>query len=136
MRVEGELAHAIGGRRLAVDASSEEVSTHKIERWENEWDGTTFRKELMRKVLTPMKSPDLNCVVEPLACYWNAMHPDGEDEPFFTVSLKDNEHFTQVSVFSMSAYLRNLHNQGTDRLELEMHDTVSRLEWINRLFKV
>ena len=71
-------AHAIGGKVLKLDASAEEVAKHKRERWEKEWDGKTFRQATIAKVLLPMKLPVPGCTPEPLACFWDAMHPDGE----------------------------------------------------------
>lgn len=126
-------AHAIGGRILKIDASHEEVSEHKKERWSKEWDETGFRKPAVGKVLIPMKPPVPDCTVEPLACYWDAMHPDGEGEPLFAVPVPDS-HFSRVWVFSMSAYLRELYASGIAQVYIEMPDTAIRMDWLGRLF--
>ena len=129
-------AHAIGGRRLKVDGSLEEVAAHKRERWSKEWDGATFRKPMVRKVLTPMKPRAEDWKVRPLACYWDAMHPDGKGEPLFSVPVSDPEAaFPRVWVFSMSAYLRELRASGASHVWLEMPETVTRMRWLNCLFR-
>lgn len=125
-------AHAIGGKILEVDASPEETSAYKVERWAKVWDGATFRDE-MKKVLIRMKPPEPECTVEPVACYWFAVHPTGQRQPFFYEQI-DNEHFSRVWVFSMSAYLRELREEGISTLELEMPDTAVRIDWLKRLF--
>ena len=79
-----------------------------------------------------MKPPAPDCTVEPLACYWDAMHPDGAGEPLFSVPVPDS-HFTRVWVFSMSAYLRELLASGVAHIEIEMPDTAARIDWLDRL---
>ncbi len=128
-------AHAIGGRVLDVGASSDKIEAHKIERWQKEWDGSTFRKKSVRKVLTPMKPPEPNIRVEPMVIYWDAMHPTGSRGPLFSVDI-ENPHFPRVWVFSVSAYFRELLASGIRKVEIEMPDTVNRLNWLNRLFKL
>ncbi len=123
-------AHAIGGRKLALAASPAEVSAYKIERWAKEWSGTSFRTESVTKVLTPMRRPR-PLPVEPLVCFWTAMHPDGAEAPLFTVPLLNHPHFSRVSVFSMSSYLRGL---ATSHITLPMPDVSTRRSWLARLF--
>ena len=69
-------------------------------------------KEQVRKVLTPMKPPVEGVQVEPLVCFWDAMHPTGETDVLFSIPL-DSGKFTRVWVFSMSAHLRNFQNTIT-----------------------
>jgi hypothetical protein len=126
-------AHAIGGRVLKVHASAEEVAKHKRERWQKEWNGETFVQDTIAKVLLPMECPEPDCSPEPLACFWDAMHPDGEGKPLFNVSVPDS-HFSRVSVFSMSAYLRDLLASGVSQIDLEMPETAIRMAWLKRLF--
>jgi hypothetical protein len=127
-------AHALGGRVLKIDASAEELSEHKKERWSKEWDGTGFRKPTMAKVLIPMRPPEQDCLVEPLACYWDAMHPDGEEAPLFSVPVPDSV-FPRVWVFSMSTYLRVLLASGRTHMQIDMPETAIRLDWLNQLFR-
>lgn len=124
-------AHAIGGRKLAISASSTTVRDYKIERWSKEWNGSTFRKAPVLKVLTPMKSPRPDLPVEPLVCFWTALHPEGAESPFFSVPLTGHAHFQRVSVFSMSSYLRSLRSAS---ITLKMPEVTVRREWLARLF--
>jgi hypothetical protein len=128
-------AHAFGGKRLKITATKKEISVHKIERWNNFWDGKTLRDPKARKVLTPMKPPENNCNVKPLICFWDSMHPNGKREPLFSVQLQ-NQQFSYIWVFSMSAYFRNLLSSGTKKIHLEMLDTETRIEWLNSIFHV
>lgn len=128
-------AHAIGGKILKVNATPNEISEYKIERWNHFWDGKALRAPQARKVLTPMKPIENNSKVEPLICFWDSMHPEGKNEPFFSVDIKD-KNFSRLWVFSMSAYLRNLLNSGEKKVTLEMPDTESRIEWLKTLFRV
>jgi hypothetical protein len=128
-------AHAIGGRRLKINATQKEISEYKMERWDNMWDGKTFRSQNAEKVLVPMKPLENNCQVESLICFWDSMHPSGKKEPLFPQALK-RQHFSRVWVFSMSAYLRNLLSSGVKKINLEMTNTESRIEWLNSLFHV
>lgn len=124
-------AHAIGGQSLALDAQPEVVRAHKVERWSREWDGQTFRKSKVGKVLEPMAKP-LDLPVEPLVCFWDAMHPDGLDEPMFAVPLPGPS-FQLARIFSMSAYLRLL---GVETIDLELPGTERRLEWLHRVLGI
>jgi hypothetical protein len=126
-------AHAIGGKVLKVAASPEEVAKHKRERWQKEWNGETFVQDTIAKVLLPMKPPVPDCTPEPLACFWDAMHPDGEGEPLFSRSVS-NPPFSRLWVFSMSAYLRELLASGMTHIELEMPETAIRMAWLKRFF--
>lgn len=128
-------AHAIGGKILKIKATQEEVSEYKIKRWDSSWNGKTLTSKKARKVVTPMKPIEENSKVEPLICFWVSMHPKGKDEPFFSIDIKD-KNFSRLWVFSMSAYLRNLLKSGEKKINLEMPDTKSRLEWLKTLFRV
>ena len=125
-------AYAIGGRRLAVNATTAQVRAHKIERWTKEWDGNTFIKEQVRKVLTPMASPIDAVFVEPLVCYWDNMHPKGKDDAWFSIPVPSGK-FPRVWVFSMSAHLRNLMNSGDEMIEIHAPDMHTRLTILNKL---
>jgi len=128
-------AHSIGGKILKIDATQDEVSDYKIKRWNSSWDGKMLTAKTARKVLTPMKPIEENSKIEPLICFWVSMHPEGKNEPFFSVDIKD-KNFSRLWVFSMSAYLRNLLNSGEKKVTIEMPDTESRIEWLKTLFRV
>jgi|SRR5579884_380034 len=127
-------AHAIGGRKLALDARPEMVATYKIERWAKRWDtqAQTLKDIAAQKVLVPMRPPTSDATVEPLVCFWDALHPNGDLAPFFSVALPEGNNFPRLWVFSMSAYLRN---RTESHLILDMPAVPQRLYWLNRLFK-
>ncbi len=122
--------HSLGGRRLALDCSTEELALFKQETWREYWSDTGFRQPKLNKVLTPMNAPPTASVVRPLACLWSALHPDGASEPFFSVPLRDGP-FPSVSIFSMSSFLRGL---GQAHLDLNLPLTQQRLRWFDKLF--
>ena len=126
-------AHAIGGKRLAREASSDELRSYKTERWLSMWTGTQFRTESVRKVLTPMRSPSPGVPIEALVCFWTALHPEGEETPLFSVPLPLHEHFQRVWVFSMSSYLRSVKQAS---LVLRMPEVAQRQAWLARLFPI
>lgn len=132
VEVKNWSAHAIGGRRLAIDANDAELKAHKIERWSREWGEKGFLKDGVRKVLEPMRPPVDKAKVEPLVCFWDAMHPTGAAEALFRVKVLSG-HFSSVLIFSMSAYLRELHKAGRTRIRIEAPDTVARLAWLATL---
>lgn len=121
-------AHAIGGKPFPSTVSRKEFRTHKKERWNHVWTGKRFKSKRAQKVLTRMRPPGPGDV-EPLICFWDAMHPAGATEPLFRVPLKDH-YFKRVWVFSMSSYLRGLRSQ---RIRLAMPYTVRRLRWLKQL---
>jgi hypothetical protein len=123
-------AHAIGGKRLSRDASPKELAVYAAREWPTLWNGHSFTAASMQKVLTPMKPPRAGCRVEPLIAFWGVVHAT---EILFRVPVPGNPDFTQVLVFSMSAYLRRCVGR---KLRLEMPLTVQRLAWLQRLFPV
>lgn len=125
-------ATAIGGRRIAINASNSQLREHKIERWSKEWNGQGFIKEAVAKVLTPMKPPVIGANVEPLACFWDAMHPTGKTDALFSIPTHANK-FPRVWIFSMSAYLRNLFKAGQEFVEIDAPAAKARLSLLNKL---
>ncbi len=125
-------ATAIGGRRIAINASSSQLREHKRERWSKEWSGQLFIKEAVQKVLTPMKPPVIGAEVEPLVCFWDAMHPTGKAEAIFSIPVNGGR-FPRVWIFSMSAYLRTLLKAGQEFVEIDAPAAKARLRLLNRL---
>lgn len=123
-------AHAIGGTRLPRDASPELVAAHAAQEWSAHWNGQSFNGDHMQKVLMPMRPPRLGCRVLPLIAFWGVVHAT---EVVFTVPVPGNPVFPDVTVFSMSAYLRR--NLGRT-LHLEMPLTTQRIAWLQRLFPI
>jgi len=119
VEIKNSGAHAIGGRRLPITADKLAVQSHKIERWSKEWNGETFIKPGVKKVLIPMRVPKgLSGHLMPLICFWDAMHPTGEVNPFFEVEVNAPP-FTHVHVFSMSSFLRNCLSSGDEFISIE-----------------
>jgi len=134
VEIKNWAAFAIGGRRIEVDALASQLRKHKIERWSREWDGSTFRKPKVLKVLTPMIPPEKGYKVEPLVCFWDAMHPTGADNALFSLPIK-SESFARVWVFSMSAHLRNLLKSGQNIVKIDSPNIKARLDWLDKLIK-
>lgn len=122
-----------GGRPLKVHCTAQELSEAKRSAWAEYWVDDRFRYPALSKVLTPMTCPVRHANVEPLACLWAAMHPNGEGDPLFSVLLNSSTTFRRLWVFSMSAFLRSL-NQPT--LCLYLPKTQERLRWLERLFRI
>lgn len=127
-------AAAIGGRRIAIDADLRTLKQHKIERWSKEWNSQGFIKAGVQKVLIPMKPPEGARHIEPLVCFWDAMHPSGGNSPLFSVKL-ENQHFKRVWIFSMSSYLRTLAKSGKAYIQIDAPDIVARLDWLSLLIQ-
>ena len=145
-------ATAIGGRELQLDADPAILRAYKQERWLKHRDSErgSFRHKYVEKVLSRMKIPttadddsgQLRPIlppiqpheVEPMLCFWWAVHPNGDDESLFSYSLPTGHTsgFSSLTVFSMSSYLRSLPD---DELVLEMPVASRRIEWLNRLFR-
>jgi len=132
LEIKSWSAHAIGGKNLSLNASAEELRWRRKENWKKEWNGTSFKKKQAAKVLESMRSPEENLKVEPAICYWDAMHPEGSDEPLFKIDLGPDGNFKHVWVFSVSNYLRKL-IPGTEELELELPNVKRRLGLISSL---
>lgn len=121
-------AHSIGGKKLLINASRKVLRAHRKERWNHYWDGRRFRSKKAQKVLRPMVPPE-DVRVEPLICFWDAVHPKGADAPLFRVPLK-RRRFKRLWVFSMSSYLRGLRSK---QIRLHMPEAVDRLNWLRQL---
>ena len=119
---------------MPVDANNAQVRAHKIERWSKEWNGKGFIKEGVRKVLIPMKPPEIGKQVEPLVCYWDAMHPKGKSNALFSIPLRSGT-FKRVWIFSMSAHLRNLLRSGESMVFINAPSITARMKWLNILVK-
>jgi hypothetical protein len=129
--------HGVGGetRPLGVNCTSDELAEFKRREWDRYWFSGRFSNRHLNKVLTPMKAPHSGATVEPLACIWTALHPNGNSEAFFNVALEGHEQFQRVWVFSMSSFLRNFLATGDgDWLTLDLPLAHARLQWLKRLF--
>lgn len=132
--------NAIGGLRVAGDADAATLAAGAARQWARIWNPQTqeFLAPNVRKVLKPMKPPAgyEAWTVEPLACFWWLMRSRPEDGPWFTVEVGEAARqaipspFSQVHVFSLTAYLLTLDAQVLDlhlpllRQRLDVIDTL------------
>jgi hypothetical protein len=133
-------AHATNGQRFTVASNApeyeERLRQHRIHRWANTFNRETqsFWNRTANKVFTQMMNPPRPDIqVEPLICFWDPMHREGEAESLFRVDLQPNRrgfHFDHVWVFSMSNYLRSLTDS---QICLEMPAAAQRIQWLRRL---
>ena len=98
------------------------------------YEKSKIKKEMVRKVLTPMKpnAEFKNKKILPLVCYWDAMHPLGDANEFFSVDI-NSENFSCLKVFSMSNHIRNLIKQDINFIEVNMTDAEERLSWLEKI---
>ena len=148
-------AHAIGGKKLSVSASSEEITKYKQTRWEGHWvvQRHASREAITAKVLVRMKPPNGvdEEIIRPLLIFWEALGPQDQadshlfrinaptcDFPFELPGKWPDPHespdlwmFSELWVFSVSSYLRSIQNTS---IELDMPNAAARLQILNRLF--
>jgi len=129
------------GKPFPLQLDQDEKKKLRISKWNRYWDTdakSIYAKSLLAKVLVPMKfrgTPEAD--IRPMACIWDAVHPQGDDSPFFSVPLAEKEKFEKLYVFSMSAYLRHVINTlGKNELELFLPVTEKRLEYLSRIFNI
>lgn len=127
--------HGVGGDStpLQLQASTDEVSSYKKRLWAQYWSNGQFTAPMLNKVLTAMKCPDPSAIVQPLACLWAAVHPEGKSEPFFSVELPNPVNFSSVLVFSMSSFLRGIVDREPT-ISLSLPLTAIRLRWLTAIF--
>ena len=150
-------ANAIGGEKLNLSATDEEVEDYKQRHWAKYWDEEiqTIPRAEIAKVLVPMK-PAFDTggrEIRPLLIFWEALGPgDQQDAPAqvagghlfsvpapeggFKTSLPttgaDQLGFPELWVFSVSSYLRSM---AEDVLELDMPNAAARMRSLNRLIQ-
>jgi hypothetical protein len=117
---------SVRGRHLDLDAAPAEVARFKMQRWERYWDEGRFTDSELNQVLTPMAAPLAGIPVEPLACLWDAVHPKGGLEAFFSVECVGS-FFHKVNVFSMFTFLRS---KNVPSIQVEVPDHSEGLRWL------
>ena len=130
-------AHAIGSASIPIDATSDQISLHRMKLWKSIWEieQNQPNDDSMRKVLLPMPRP-LNSnpgfVVRPLLIFWYLLHPVGQHETFFVQPLGQNvsKVFDQLYIFSVSSYLRSL---TIKEIDLDMPDSIVRMRWLKKI---
>ena len=137
--IKNSSAHAYSGKKIARDASTEDLHTYKLRVWRSAWDEATqtLRDEGSAKVLLPMKIPcDLSeDHVKSLLICWTPMAPKNELDSFlFQVKARFSPgcDFKELWVFSISSYLRSL---DESEISLKMPMTAARYRIFDRLFR-
>jgi len=131
VEVKNWSAHSIGGTALPATLSEGEMAAFRRKRWNEVWRNGNLVDAPAQKVLERMRPPVEHSNVRPLIVFWVPMHPEGRADALFTVSTT-SAHFPELTVFSMSNYLRGL---SEDRVSLNLPHTAARLAWLARLFK-
>jgi hypothetical protein len=137
VEVKNWCAHSLGGRPLEIDADAAKVASHATRTWERYWDGLRGcpAHKPLEKVLTPMLRPSsfrADHVVEPVACVWDLLGPNGVPMPWFAVPLVGKA-FERLHWFSMSAYLRQLLSQGQTEIDIPTPQLDARLAVVGRM---
>ena len=154
-------AHSTGHKRIMLNASPEEMSEHKQENWDGQWNSetNTLRDQPMAKVLVPMKPPagtgDRHPL--PLLIYWQPIGPKDHSQRqdqvegghLFKVtgvtykfgfrklrSWRIKPKFTELWVFSMSSYLRSIRNEIPCQLDLPMPNASNKMRALLRVVQV
>jgi hypothetical protein len=127
--------HGVGGdsKPLSLAAKDDELAAYKKRLWNSYWANGQFVAPNLNKVLTPMRGELSWALVEPLACVWSALHPEGKQEELFSVPLISHSRFQRVWVFSMSSFLRNIVHREP-QIALNLPCTAARMRWLNTLF--
>ena len=139
-------AHAIGGKRLPVNVSQNDLNKFQQDRWRELWDeivqgvqklGNGGPYSGLMKVLAPMRLPTTRNSAhgpEPLLVLWTAFGPGNCGALFDHELPQPMNNFERIWFFSMSSYLRHLRRQSVFRIDLDMPDAVSRIGLLKRLF--
>lgn len=136
-------ASAIGGYRLPVASSDEDVRRVAMSYWADQLRnsfGGIVHPNGVTKVFMPMKPLEQygGVSVEPLLIYWMpVLNPkDQSPRPFFQVSIKDlglldtftRAPFDILSVFSVSLYFRDLFKKGARSIDLRLPGVERRID--------
>ncbi len=129
-------AHSIGGKLCSPSADDSTLRQDRAWRWAKRFNiiEKIPAEAATLKVLTRMRIPILyeSCEHKSLLCFWEALHPDGEPDPFFEVSVK-SESFQKLSIFSMSNYVNKL-LEDSEFISVKMSDADARIDWLNRIY--
>ena len=127
-------AHGVGGGARFFNPN-DDLAEFKKRLWETYWDqeNERFSDPVLNKVLTPMACPIAEGKIEPLACLWSPVHPEGKVEPYFHRSLTPSTPFNRVWVFSASSFLRQIRDHEPT-LEMQLPEVAERIRWLNQIF--
>ncbi len=134
-------AHSYRGRPAPDNSDVDAMEKYRVERWGQRFDisNKCLRDASANKVLVPMKlesSLKSGVEIRPLIIFWEAMHPEGSSEEFFSVHVSEGD-FKNLWIFSMSSYVRNLINKekSVTEIEVNMPAVDARIKWLNSVYK-
>lgn len=138
-------ATALGGRQLKSDADEEETKKIVEHYLKHQLNGDLSNKVQhpsgVSKVLLKMRPPEAYKIseVEPLLIYWMPISLDKNGlDPLSTISveflnLPVETKFSELHIFSVSLYLRQLYKKGQKFIDLDMPYLEHRIEILNKL---
>jgi hypothetical protein len=135
VEVKNWCAHSLGGRPLPVDPDHASLAAHLKQNWARYWNHELSQpaEKGLLKVLTPMLLPDQGegRQVEPVACVWDGLHPDGQLDPWFP--SKPSGSFHRLWWFSMSSFLRLTARENEETLALDLRHAEARIDHLERM---
>lgn len=130
--------HSIGGRRIPASADEKYLRSHRKTRWLDLFDANKqhLKHSNAKKVLVKMRPPAgyETFVQRPLICFWDAIHPHGKEDAFFSQTVRCTD-FKKLAVFSMSNYVRLLMKQSTtNKIDFEMKEVDRRMASLKKIY--
>ena len=151
-------AHAIGGKKLPIDASVDKMADEKRRNWASLWDeeARTLKRKDVAKVLVRMKPPSNTegRKVLPLLIFWHPIgisaksqgkqrvkgghlfsvaNPSANFPPSVYSSWPEKCDFPDLWVFSVTSYLRSVKQ---NKIELRMPQAAGRLRALAELVQL
>ena len=132
-------SHSMGGKAMKLYATDEELVQYSHDRFIEQWDGLsqTFKYENVSKVLKPMKHQNFikqDFEIKPLICYWYPILSTTLAYPIPFFDVKCQGHFSKVSFFSVSLYLRGLLKKDIYTIDIDTPNYDLRLQQIHKIF--
>lgn len=137
-------AHSIASYsnlNLFLGCDVEKLKNFAESKFDNQWDNhnRTLRLPYVSKVLLEMEAPkddseDLTGAIrEPIICYWYPIARKSAFKSFFS-EPSGSELFDSINFFSLSLYLRELHDQGETEIDIDVPEIETRFRYLNRIF--
>ena len=141
VEIKNWTSYSKGGRALAIDDSWDSVCKESQRRLKEIWVGEnhSFKEKGLDKVFKLMNNPPegyLNTQAAPLISFWYPIS-DGKNmtDPLFSISLNHPEiPFKELSIFSVSMYLRILLRKGISSIGIDLNDVRDRLMLMDRIY--
>ncbi len=131
---------SLGGRTLPVEAAAEaqrEIAAYNLSRLTNYFTEDTGHPSNLTKVLLPMRRPSgyETYEVRPLLILWMLVTSNPEAltplSHFDTARIPMETAFTELDIFSVSLYLRNILKSGIEIIELATPHIEERMKLMN-----